>query len=274
MKFAMNYSPQAAELLKQGIIDIDYFKSTPSVGTIVLTDLPNLIKEAKKYKEVICHFGISTHHTHSEILKKDWIQHQLDTSATFHVNTHLNAEIDIYDVNDIPSNKINMVTMMVDHITMLQSWFGKDRVIAENLPYAPIHDSVAKLATEPDVICEVIEQTDCGFLFDIDHARVRCFTTGENVKEYINKLPMHRMKEFHMTGTVDNLSHREMQDPDWLYFEWVLQNIADKNWPEPKLFTHEYGGVGGVFEQYCDPSAMKKNTSKFCELMKKYGLRD
>ena len=100
MKFAMNYSPQAAELLQQGFIDIDYFKTTPSLGLLEHTHLPNLLEEAKKYKETVCHFAINTNSGDSKMVTQEWIQQSLDASSSIHINTHLNASLATYGNED------------------------------------------------------------------------------------------------------------------------------------------------------------------------------
>ena len=120
-----------------------------------------------------------------------------------------------------------------------------------------------------------MQQSDTGLLFDIDHARARCFHTGEKLEEYVSKLPMHLMKELHMSGAWGELeAHMYMLDRDWEVFEWLLQNIADKTWPEPVLFTYEYGGVGGRWSENSDQASMQRDVPKFCDLMRRYGLRE
>ncbi|HLV36123.1 MAG TPA: hypothetical protein VKY59_13445, partial [Spirillospora sp.] len=49
MKFALNYSPQAAELLRAGDIDIDLFKCP---------DWPHLIEQARQQRPVYIHFPL------------------------------------------------------------------------------------------------------------------------------------------------------------------------------------------------------------------------
>lgn len=53
MKLAVNYSTQAAVLLRQSRIQIDYFKCP---------DWPDLIQEAKKHAPVAVHFNLTAGH--------------------------------------------------------------------------------------------------------------------------------------------------------------------------------------------------------------------
>jgi uncharacterized protein (UPF0276 family) len=65
------------------------------------------------------------------------------------------------------------------------------KVIAENLPW---HEFLPQLrmAAEPDLISEVIEDCDLGLLLDLSHAQISAQAFGMDFEEYINRLPLNR----------------------------------------------------------------------------------
>ena len=76
-------------------------------------------------------------------------------------------------------------------------WFGPGRVIAENVPNA---DDCLRPAYLPAVVRRVIEECDCGLLFDISHARRAARALGMAATEYIAQLPVERTREIHLSG--------------------------------------------------------------------------
>ena len=94
-------------------------------------------------------------------------------------------------------------------------------------------------ATDPALIGELITSTDAGLLFDIAHARLAASYRGMAVEEYINALPLERVRQVHVSGprTKNGAlydAHESMQDEDYALLEWVLGRCT------PEVVTLEY----------------------------------
>jgi uncharacterized protein len=84
MKFAVNYSPQAARLLDDGAIDVDLYKCP---------DWPHLVATAQAQRPAYIHFPMLA--GRNDIEKTGWgkIDTLLSSTATPYVNTHLAPRI-------------------------------------------------------------------------------------------------------------------------------------------------------------------------------------
>ncbi len=123
-------------------------------------------------------------------------------------------------------------------------------LLLENIPMFP---NLAHMhVTDPDFIADVIEQTGCGLLLDLAHARVSADVLGHDVYDYVSQLPLERVVELHLSGprplaemdaplralvrenlpSVTHLlsfddenlidAHEPMQEADYALLEWTL----------------------------------------------------
>ena len=117
----------------------------------------------------------------------------------------------------------------------------------------PWHEFLPQLrnAANPDLINEVIEGCDLGLLLDLSHAQISAQTFGIDFKDYVSRLPLHRLAELHITGIREYASyptdHFELQPQDWTVVEWAAKQINSGAWQKPEIVAFEYGGVGDVF---------------------------
>jgi uncharacterized protein (UPF0276 family) len=185
MNFAINYSPQAAALLKEGRIQIDYFKCP---------DWPDLIAEAREYRPSVVHFEIIA--SAGNLTQKDWslVDRLLEETGTYYINIHLASKTKDFPGFDInyqdPNQRKQIVDMLIADVCALVDRYGSERVIAENVTFRGIPGhSILRPAGEPDTIREVIESAGCGFLLDISHARMAAHYLGMDEYEYIASCP-------------------------------------------------------------------------------------
>jgi uncharacterized protein (UPF0276 family) len=99
---------------------------------------------------------------------------------------------------------------------------------------------------DPAFISGVVEETGCGLLLDLAHARVAAHYHGEPVRDYLARLPLDRLVEIHVSGprpleangkTGDGRlydAHRSLQEEDYTLLRWVLERSA------PRAVTLEY----------------------------------
>lgn len=76
---------------------------------------------------------------------------------------------------------------------------------------------------------------------DIAHARVAASALGVDIYEYLNKLPLERIREIHVSGVkeanIHQLSdfHNEMDDKDIELLEYVMKRTN-----KLEMITHEF----------------------------------
>ncbi|MEA3350412.1 MAG: DUF692 family protein [Chloroflexota bacterium] len=247
MHFAINYSPQAAQLLAAGKIEIDYFKTPP---------WPDMIAKAKKYRPVAVHFPLRA--GTGKLHQTNWaeIEAFLTSTATFYVNAHLVADardgIPFDCDNPSPGEIEQIIANTHADVAALVSQFGAERVIVENVPYRVEEGYANRTSVLPEVISEVIESHGCGLLLDISHARISADALGMKPEDYIRALPMQRLRELHFTGLHDLggghlMDHLSVLEADWPWLDWVLDGIKKEGWGKAQMLAFEYGGDGNEF---------------------------
>lgn len=242
MKFALNYSPQAAALLDAGQIEIDLYKCP---------DWPHLIEAAQEQRPVYVHFPLIAGRNKDV----DWakIEGLLRTTDTFYINTHLApsaAEQGIPRDTVDPAHAEKLEELMLRDIESLVTRYGSDRVILENAIWDE-EWSIPLPVLEPAMISRVVYETGCGFLMDTAHAIATARFMGMDERAYIAQLPVDQLRELHVTGLMQDeqgvwVDHFEMTD--WALFDWSIENIRAGTWAMPWVVAFEYGGVGPLFE--------------------------
>jgi len=260
MNFAINYSPQAAELVRNGTIQIDYFKTPP---------WPEMIAEAEQLAPVAVHFELGIGNAIEANLTE--IERFLASTATRYVNIHLlirPAEMPGIPVEErpAPAQREAVIERMLAGIQHLTAHFGAERVIAENIPFHPEERASLLACVEPEVISTVIEESNCGLLLDVSHARIAAHALGVDAHTYIESLPVARLCELHFTG-IHNwegylMDHLEILEEDWPWLDWVLERMRSGGWAQAHMLAFEYGGTGEFFRRFSDPQVISRQVPR------------
>ncbi len=274
MKLAINYSPQAAMLLTQQKIELDLFKCPPASDEVVRNYAPHLLQEASLYRPIYIHFPL--HAGNASIGMADWdeVEQYLSQTPTPYVNVHLQAQTKDFPAmtadTHAPEDMAYLTDILIQDVAAVTKRFGPERVIVENVVYRGANGKVLYPCIDPTVISQVVTETGCGLLLDTAHAHLTCLALGIDVKDYIRKLPVSRLKELHVTGAQyegDRLrDSMAMGAEDWELVEWVMQHIRDKQFAEPWVLGFEYGGVGPGFEWRSEASVIKEQLPRLREL--------
>lgn len=241
MIFSLNYSPEMAELIRDGLIQVDRIKCP---------EWPDLIADARKSGPVYVHFRILAGQGPLSEAFMDEVARFRDETDTPFVNTHI--AVRHQDIAG-PDDRQGAIDTLKASLEQLANRFGAENVIAENIPY-PEHNPGDKpyLTADPDIIRTVIEATGVGLLLDLGHARRTAEHLAIDPRQYIAQLPTDRLREVHITGLGYNqdgqrIDHMPMKDEDWELLQWVLDNIRDGHWGTPWSVSCEYGGIGAPF---------------------------
>jgi len=257
MKLAVNYSSQAAGLLEQGRIELDLFKCP---------DWPWMIAEARRLRPVAVHFTLTA--GNGNLDKADWslVERLKEETGTPYVNLHLDPSVKHFpgippDAPE-PWQSEQIIERLRADLDLVVRRFGPEKVIAENVPYRGPDGKAMRPAVEPEVITHLLEETGAGLLLDISHARIAARVLGRDEHDYMQALPVHRLKELHFTGLHqldDRLQdHLSILETDWPALDWVFERIRLGEWAEPWLLAFEYGGVGEKFAWRSDPAVMEE----------------
>jgi len=293
MQFAVNYSLPVAELFRAGQIQLDRFKCPT---------WPNVIAEAQAIHPAYVHFPLQVGTGIGDAIDgetgqpADWakIEAMMAQTGTPFVNVHLASRNADYPDIPIDTTDPAHLDMLTDHIIRdvraMIGRFGVERVMVENdHDYGGEHLPSAYL---PECICRVVEETGCGLLFDVSHARMAAHYLGLDVREYISALPIQRIREVHITGVqrlegrwieairqagVDAafiqrfagrlVDHLPMTDEDWELLSWVMSQIHGGAWGQPWVVTFEYGGVGPLYEAVTRPDALAEQIPRLYKLV-------
>lgn len=249
MKLAVNYSPQASELLANGQITFDVFKCP---------DWDDMIADATRQHPVYVHFPLQAGKNKTATL--DWarIERLLRRTDTLYVNMHLAPRaLDFQDMpldTSDPAKAEQLFEAMLADIQRVAAHFGAERVILENVPWDPDPKyAIPRPVIEPDFIYRIVNESGGALLLDISHAHISAKVLGIDVRDYILRLPVDRLRELHITGleydTARNLwgDHFAMREDDWALTEWALAKIHAGEWARPWAVALEYGGSGPLF---------------------------
>jgi uncharacterized protein (UPF0276 family) len=277
MKLALNFSPPAAGLLAEGRIDIDYFKCP---------DWPEMIMEALHYRPVAVHFTLRA--GTGLLHKTDWafIERLMKLTGTPYVNLHLDpqprdfpTETGCITANtQEPAHTSLVMERLLADVSAVVEQFGPERVIAENVPYWGANGEVLRPATEAVVIRRILEETGCGLLLDVAHARISAHYLNLDPSNYLATLPVEHTREMHFGGIhwlpEGPKDHLSMTEGDWPWLEQSLANVRTGAWGKPWLLAFEYGGVGGWFTEHTDPAAIAENVPELWRRIKITPVRD
>jgi uncharacterized protein (UPF0276 family) len=252
-----------AKLVKEENLPIQRFKCP---------DWPWMIEEAMRLKPVAVHFTLRA--GSGKLHETDWeaVERLMQQTGTPYVNLHIEPlESDFPNLpvdTDDPAHIARITGRLVQDVNVVVERFGADRVIAENVTYygpgcpeTIQRQPILRPGVLPQVIRSLLEETGCGLLLDIPHARIAAHYLGVDEKEYFSSLPMERIKELHVTGlhTIENgylQDHLPMLESDWPSLDWVLERIRKGEWGKPWMLSFEYGGVGDQFEWRSDPGVI------------------
>ena len=226
----------------------------------------------------------------------DWrqVERLLAQTATPFVNLHLAPKA--ADYPDIPADTTHpdhmkmLIERMVHDTRAVATRFGTEHVIIENNYARTGH--LVQLAHSPEVIRRVIEESGCGFLFDVSHARLAAQDLEVDILEYIHKLPVEHTREIHVTGIqrldghwidvarkagvdaaiIQTLAgqfsdHMPMTDKDWEFAAWMMEQVHNEAWGHPWIVAFEVGGINGLFEAVADKEMLAEQIPRLHSLV-------
>lgn len=294
MEFAVHYSRKLAKLITSGQLEVERFKCPA---------WPDVIAEALEIAPTYVHLPLMVGFPEGFLVDTerkqpaDWARFDdiLAKTQTPYINVHMIPRHEFYP--DIPVDTTDPAH--IEHITndilqgiaqTVQRW-GRDRVIIENDNHG--RGEAFHFSFHPDYIKQIVEETGCGFLFDISHARLAADFMQIDAKDYMRRLPLQSIREIHFTGiqyfTGDWLAkarehgiddqfiakygggwqdHLPMTEGDYDFMAWVMTQLAENIWHKPWTMAYEVGGVGGFWELVADEQMYLEQLPRLQNLLK------
>lgn len=277
MEFAVNYTTILAGLVRDGLLRLDRFKCPA---------WPDLLAEARQTLPVYIHFPLgigqgSGYPLDTETKGPADFERLADLRAltgTPYFNTHFVVPQECYPGIPFNSTRPDHIRRVLDgalrDLEPLIARFGAENVLVENVVN---ERGWLTLSVLPEVIGRLLEETGCGFLFDLSHARLAAANLGLDPRVYSSALPVERIGEIHVTGVQvlegpllemmlaigdpygfaesmagKPIDHLPMIESDWPELAWMLGEIAAGRWAAPWVVAFEYGGIGPFWEEVTD----------------------
>jgi uncharacterized protein (UPF0276 family) len=191
----------------------------------------------------------------------------LDTTDTKVVNTHFRVPKELIAGGRL--EEAGLMPTALAHVERLAKRFGCEAIVVEHIPE---FESLAATGCYPELLCRLVRETGVGLLLDISHARLSARHHGCTTEEYIDRLPMDRLKLIHTTGVGQDTDgtwtdHLPMDDRDYEVLSSVLRCARMGRYPVPIAVEHEYGGISGFMKRYSSAEVLAREVASLSELL-------
>lgn len=249
MKLAVNYSDMLMTLLDQEPgFPVDYVK----VPTIPFPECWLQFERGGTRRKLLPHpsqpgvLALGRTGAHEQF-NFETIQKIVQLTRPPYLSTHVEARVDYfpgyreYQHHHDPRIHLILREHFLQTIDRFKQMINIPLVI-ENFPYYTWWRHY-RTGSEPQFLSELCEAADLGFLLDIAHARCTAWHFKMDVYDYLDALPLHRLREIHLAGTRlrprEGLrdTHTAIDETDYELLLYILKKT------EPRIITIEYGGM-------------------------------
>jgi len=134
--------------------------------------------------------------------------------------------------------------MLIRHfIHKVKRWQARETLplILENM--AVLHPGKYLFESDPQVITRGLEETGCGMLLDLSHARIAAQERSMPVEDYLRALPLEKVVQVHVSGCRERNgvlydAHNSLQEVDYALLDWVLPKV-NPDWLTLEYFTDD-----------------------------------
>lgn len=168
--------------------------------------------------------------------------------------------IQSHDLLPVPFTE-QSADVFADNISRVQDLWG-DRILVENVSsYMTFKTSEM---SEIEFINQIVEKADCHLLIDINNLYVNHINHATDTNDFINKLPLTRVKEIHLAGYEDHgdylldAHNNRVSITVWELYEQLIQQAPDiptliewdNNIPDLDVLLHEAEQAQLIMHRY------------------------
>jgi len=240
IRLGMTDCPSVRRLLESGQLALDYLEVHGPYLEAARQVMParNMLLHNSLYQWSLAHpLGLA--YMDAARLTRE----RLRLAASPWYSLHLgfsSAQVDFYDEAMQALTEVLPREVVLNRSCSVLQQLGQEikmPLLVENLDYNPT--GAYEYVCEPLFIKEVLEHTGTYLLLDLAHARVSAYAFGIRVEDYIDQLPLERVRQIHVNRPgwhnarlVD--SHLELQEDDYVLLARVLEQT------QPWAITLEY----------------------------------
>ncbi|ENU31640.1 UPF0276 protein [Acinetobacter sp. CIP-A165] len=234
-----------------------------------------LLEQCTEKAPLICH-GLSLSIGGPHPLNIEFIQQIKTFLKRYQVSTyseHLSYTNDggyLYDLLPIPMTE-DAVRYVSERILRVQDILGQKLVLENVSTYLMPHAEMS----EAEFVTEVIKQSDCELLLDVNNVYVNSINHHSNPYEFITKMPRDRIRYLHIAGheqVSDDLlidTHgAEISDPVWKLLAFTYQQYGvkptllerDFNIPTWQELQDELAMIQSIQKQFLLTSSLSKTS--------------
>ena len=264
----VNWSVSLRQLLVAEKIVVDGIKLPDWVQCLLpAMDLARSVNTRAEDAGGIHKVGLHVHFAHgtSEGVLSD---HQLvqcegflEATDTAVVNTHFRVPLDLVVAGKL--NESRLMSTAFAHVEQLVGKFGRDAVVIEHTPEP---QSLADIGCYPVLLTHLVHTTGAGLVLDISHARLSARLYGCSTAQYIERLPLDRLRMIHTTGVGQDVNgswvdHLPMDGEDYGMLQFLLEGGNAGRHPIASAVQHEYGRIGGFLRRYSSAEVLEREVN-------------
>lgn len=144
----------------------------------------------------------------------------------------------LYDLLPVPFRK-DAAKHIIDRVKMVQDFLERELVLEIVSYYTP----VAAEMDEATFITEIVNESKCGLLLDVNNVYVNAFNHHYDAREFISKLPPDQVKYIHMAGhkqvspdLIIDTHGEPIIDPVYDLFDFTMSKVK----PVPVLLERDF----------------------------------
>ena len=249
MELAVNYSDHLMTLLDQDPgLPVDYIKAP----TIPFPECWLQFERGGTRRKLLPHPSqpgvLALGRTDpDEQFNFELIQKILQRTHPPYLSTHVEARVDYFPEYREYQHQHHprIQSILLEHFLQTVNRFKETvniPLVVENFPYYTWWRHYVT-GSKPQFLSELCEMGDLGFLLDTAHARCTAWHLQMDLNDYLNALPLHRVREIHLAGTrmrpLEGLrdTHTVIEEIDYEILWYLLGKT------NPQIITIEYGGM-------------------------------
>ncbi|TAJ13955.1 DUF692 domain-containing protein [Marinilabiliaceae bacterium JC017] len=169
---------------------------------------------------------------------KQFLKHYQVEIYSEHLSYTKAANAHLYDLLPVPF-RLDAINHIVNRIRQVQDYLERPLVL-ENVSY---YTPVAAEMDEITFIDEIVNQSDCHLLLDVNNVYVNAFNHGYDAREFIRQMPLNKVAYIHMAGhekvapdLIIDTHGQAIIDPVYELFDYTLSLMQ----PVPVLLERDF----------------------------------